>query len=124
MHGHVYPRNDEIGDILSVIMRWPTLKRPTRSQDAGSDVLSSNPAEREIELAFLRRIVAESQSFTANTLRALGIGRPETLEGRLKEMQSPVFAQLATELERDVPQGASFGRFRDEAPPSSDRRRL
>lgn len=77
-----------------------------------TDVLSVEPIQRAVELAFLRRITdaaeATGKAILSNAAQAEG----DTVGANLARMQDPAFNRLARALEQSVPEDTGFGRFR------------
>lgn len=77
-----------------------------------AEVLSTDPHLRAIELAFLRRLLSSVQLVNAKDLQDGDSSHESTAGAALARMQSLTFKLIARELERDVPAGLGFGRFR------------
>jgi hypothetical protein len=102
-------------DFLKAVVRRT---KPELSLELGSTfshVLSQDSATRAIEMAFLRRICDVSEADTRSVPKNLSRTRPDTVSASLQAMHNPVFAELAAELERELPMDATFGRFKDDA---------
>ena len=77
------------------------------------DALSAEPAERSVELAFLRRLTDAAKAAGAAILRKAEQSDGDTVAASLARMQSPAFKRAARALEQSVPDDAGFGRFRN-----------
>jgi hypothetical protein len=79
------------------------------------DALSTDPARRSVELAFLRRFSALAEAAGAAVLSNAEQADGDSVSANLARVQSPVFKRAARALEQTVPESAGFGRFRDRA---------
>jgi hypothetical protein len=77
----------------------------------GSDVFSSDPERRAIEVAFLRRIVASIEDVQPSVSQTSDPFQAD-VEKSLVKMQHPVFALLAELIETDMPENQGFSRTR------------
>ena len=77
-----------------------------------ADVLSVEPAQRSVELAFLRRL-SEAAKVSGSAILGKAAQADDYAEsGNLARMQNPVFKRLARALEEAIPTDRGFGRFR------------
>lgn len=81
------------------------------------EVLSSDEASREVELAFIKRYThfAVKSSRSAIKTAYASSSKQDELEvstmASLELMRNSKFAEIARELERQVPEDLDFGRF-------------
>lgn len=83
--------------------------------DALGEVLSEDSNKREVELAFFARIVRHIADLSAMQLKAASDYEQRSVEAdvdaAMNRFRSPVFGQLARELEKSHPAEADFGEF-------------
>lgn len=79
-------------------------------------VLSSEPQNQAIELAFLERLIAVSQARGAEVLARSNAKDVDSFQEHKSLMQSKFFERAARELEQSVEIDATFGRFRGNKP--------
>lgn len=81
------------------------------------EVLSSDEAKREVELAFVSRYMRLMNKSTRRAIRlarAAGVRQDElevSISADLALRMSAEFAEIARELERQLPEDLDFGRF-------------
>lgn len=81
------------------------------------EVLSSDEAKREVELAFVNRYIRFMNKSTRRAIRlacAAGVRQDElevSISADLALRSSAEFAKIARELERQLPEDLDFGRF-------------
>ena len=74
------------------------------------NILSRDIDKREVEIAFVHRIVAFSQN-KAFMLFKRAKSAESMVEESLARMQNPLFTGLAHEMEEELPEDADFGPF-------------
>lgn len=77
-----------------------------------ADLLSVDPAQRAVEIAFLRRVTDAAKVTGTAILDKAAHDEGDTVAKNLARMQNPVFKRLARALEQSIPDGTGFGRFR------------
>ena len=83
---------------------------------AMASVLSADPATREIEIAFVKRLLDAAPSGSVVSLdEAAGLTPQEQVSATYTRMEHPGFGGLSRALERLVPDTRGFGRFDDGA---------
>ena len=89
------------------------LRRHPKHSTAWSEVLSPDESTRSIELALLGRVLVHSglkagKAFAKVRATLTDDAHLEVYEG----IRSPVYANMAREMEKSVPADADFGPFR------------
>lgn len=77
-------------------------------------VLSSDPARRRVEIDFVARLVSIGKAtgeVVLNASKAAG-KREDVFFTSLKAIQNPIFEQISSVLEKDVPEQEGFGKFK------------
>jgi len=85
------------------------LQHPSAHGPDVTEAFSPEPDKRKIELAFVHRL---NTAVAAAAADVLGSSRKEqTISSELAAVRSPVFAAMARQLEKSVPDDADFGAF-------------
>jgi hypothetical protein len=88
-------------------------RRQAKQVAAWSEVLSADESTRSIELALLRRVLVHSGLGSGKAFaKARATLTDEAHLAVYEGIRSPVYADMAREMEKSVPADADFGPFR------------
>lgn len=94
-------------------MSTKLLRRHAKHDTVWSEVLSADESTRSIELALLRRVLVHSDLEAGKAFaKARATLTDEAHLAVYEGIRSPVYANMAREMEKSVPADADFGPFR------------